>query len=73
MEHLPLVAGDGVDMSSGFDEVDRAVLHRQRLMERSSPGRRFPPSGRRGAASLVKFLFIALCCALFLALVVLRG
>lgn len=55
-------------MPSGFEELDQ-----RRLADRGSPGRRFPPSGRRGATALVKFLVIALCCALFLALVVLRG
>jgi hypothetical protein len=36
-------------------------------------GRGIRRGGRHDAASLVKFLVIALCCSLFLALVVLRG
>ena len=59
----------GADMSSGFDEIDR----QHRFADRGFPGSRFPPSGRRGVTSLARFLLIALCCALFLGLVVLRG
>jgi hypothetical protein len=68
MECLPPPAADGVNMPSGFDESAQ-----QRFADRGFPGRRFPPSGRRGTTALLKFLVIALCCALFLALVVLRG
>lgn len=55
-------------MSSGFDE-----LGRRRFADRGFANHRAAPSGRRGATSLVRFLLIALCAALFLALVVLRG
>lgn len=45
-------------MSSGFEELDRL---------------RFASRRNTGTTPLFRLLLIALCCALFLALVVLRG
>lgn len=45
-------------MSSGFDELSR---------------RRFAERRGAGTAALCKLLLIALCCSVFLGLVVLRG
>jgi hypothetical protein len=55
-------------MPSGFEE-----FRQRRAAEQGFPDFRDGRPSQGGAMALVKLLVIALCCSLFLALVVLRG